>query len=531
MVTIKSNPSLQRLSNRATPQAVDDRHEIIKILGQGASADVFLARHKALNELRVLKIMHQSLLIDAKKRAKFRMEAQLAANLKHPAIVQIYDVVETSSRLQIEMEYIKGQSLRQHIETAGHFPPSVALALIMGILEGLEHAHNARLVFDGVEFEGVIHRDLKPENILIRENGQPVVCDFGVAKLGAELMTQTQHISGSVAYMAPERLRGEPSTRSIDVFAVGIIFFELLKGCRPFPGGNSTQVIENILKWNIRDIDTDLADMDSSLVRVIKKSVAQKAKDRYQNATEMREALKPLYKLYHGDAETSTVIKKFSERGQLSTAEFKALLPDESGLHPKIWIFTIVSVVLLGALLYGYFQQKGLPTKQYSAEPFQHIQELVQDDKLENARTIIPELDSTRRQQALYLIASAYERTRKDPGTALLLANQAMDFSAHPLVLLLRAELYLKQGMFNLAEEDLNRFEGQLNRLNSDLRAKYYWLSAQLNLEKRAKGRSLGEEPQVAAKEALQNYLSLAPQGQVEAAQIERAKSLLSQLR
>src|SRR5690606_15091378 len=215
----------------------------------GASATVYLARHVALGELRVLKILHHDMMMDAKRRNKFKMEAQVSAHLKHPAIVQVFDVTQTDSKLQIEMEYIDGLSLRQYLERRKSFPLSVAIAIIQAVLEGMEHAHRASLTFGETVLDGVIHRDLKPENIMVRKNGQPVICDFGVAKVGADLMTQTQHISGSVAYMAPERLRGELSTRSIDVFSLGVMFFELHKGYRPFTGQNRTQVIENILKW------------------------------------------------------------------------------------------------------------------------------------------------------------------------------------------------------------------------------------------------------------------------------------------
>src|SRR5690606_40767232 len=169
-------------------EATDTRYDIVKLLGQGASATVYLARHVALGELRVLKILHHDMMMDAKRRNKFKMEAQVSAHLNQPAIVQVFDVTQTDSKLQIEMEYIDGLSLRQYLERRKSFPLSVAIAIIQAVLEGMEHAHRASHTFGETVLDGVIHRDLKPENIMVRKNGQPVICDFGVGKVGADLI-------------------------------------------------------------------------------------------------------------------------------------------------------------------------------------------------------------------------------------------------------------------------------------------------------------------------------------------------------
>ena len=115
-------------------EATDTRYEIVKILGQGASATVYQARHIALNELRVLKVLHHDMMLDARRRQKFLLEAQVAAHLKHPAIVRVFDVTQTATKLQIEMEFIEGLSLRQHLERRRNFPLSVSLAIVCAVL-------------------------------------------------------------------------------------------------------------------------------------------------------------------------------------------------------------------------------------------------------------------------------------------------------------------------------------------------------------------------------------------------------------
>ena len=301
------------------------------------------------------------MMMDAKRRNKFKMEAQVSAHLKHPSIVQVFDVTQTASKLQIEMEYIDGLSLRQYLEKRKHFPLSVAIAIIHAVLEGMEHAHRARLTFGETVLDGVIHRDLKPENIMVRKNGQPVICDFGVAKVGADLVTQTQHISGSVAYMAPERLRGELSTRSIDVFALGVMFFELHKGYRPFPGNNKTQVLENILRWNIVDLDQEWRGSDPAVLQVVRRALGREPANRYQDAGQMLAALRPIYKLYHGDAPPSAVLQDFLTRGQFTTAEFRALMPEETPWRNRI--AKIIGAFLLAGAAWFIWQstQGGKP--------------------------------------------------------------------------------------------------------------------------------------------------------------------------
>jgi serine/threonine protein kinase len=494
-------------------ESTDARYQIVKILGQGGSADVYLARHIALGELRVLKILHQEMVTDPKRRGKFFLEAQLAAHLKHPAIVHVYDVTQSGSKLQIEMEYIDGWSLRQQIEQRGHLPQSIALALMVGILEGLAHAHHARLTFDGVEFDGVIHRDLKPENILIRKNGQPVICDFGVAKLGADLHSMTQNISGSVAYMAPERLRGEVSTRSIDIFALGVMLYELIKGSRPFPSRNQGEAIESLMQWRLADIETELQGVDDGIVQVIRKSLARESAQRYQDASQMLEALRPIYRLYHGDASPDMVLKSYLTTGQFTTAEFRALLP-EGGEFGKRWLFMAAAAVVAVGLGWWTYRQ-AQPTefsetaKEAQKSTSSQFHDLLRKGDLVAARVAVDGLpQGEERQNGFFALAQAY-LDRGDAGNALLLTHKALEPGFHPTIAALRARIYLDQDMPNMALNDLEQIGPWLPKMTPTNQAQCHWLRARL--ERRLMEQNPTAGNRVKAVESLQAYLRLDP--------------------
>ncbi len=523
-------PNLERTtSSMVLSESTDARYQIVKILGQGGSADVFLARHLALGELRVLKVMHQDMVMDSKRRGKFFLEAQLAAHLKHPAIVHIYDVTQSGSKLQIEMEYIDGWSLRQQLEQRGHFPQPIALAILVGILEGLEHAHQAKLTFDHVEFDGVIHRDLKPENILIRKTGQPVICDFGVAKLGADLHSMTQNISGSVAYMAPERLRGEVSTRSIDIFALGVMFCELLNGRRPFPSRNQGEAIESILQWRVADITQDLKGFDEGIVQVILKAMARESSQRYQDASQMLAALKPIYRLYHGEAAPDQVLKAYLTNGQFTTAEFKALLPEENTINKNLaWmLFAAFLALVLGIVIYNHEPKPSPPAASANElTSFRDLQAQLQKGDLTAARAIVDGLPAgEERQNGFYALAEAY-LDRGDAGNALLLTHKAMELGFHPTIASLRARIYLDQDMPNMALNDLQQIEPWLPKMSSTNQAQYHWLWARLEM------RLMGQHPpggnKAKAKSALRDYLRLDPSNTL--GHSDEAKSQLKQL-
>jgi serine/threonine-protein kinase len=242
------------------------RYEIREELGHGGMATVYRAHDPRLERDVALKVIHHHLRDNAEIATRFKHEAKAVAKLKHRSIVEIYDVpdAEDGERFLVA-EFVDGPSLRKYLQTAQKerrsdrapvMPPEIAAAIILQVLSALSAAHA----------EGIIHRDVKPENILVAGLGAPTslrpsdparsapvakLTDFGIAKiLDAVGMTSTGQILGSPAHMAPEQIEGGDVTTRVDVFATGVLFYELLTGCLPFDGKNPAQVIRRVLDGN-----------------------------------------------------------------------------------------------------------------------------------------------------------------------------------------------------------------------------------------------------------------------------------------
>ncbi|MBK7396644.1 MAG: serine/threonine protein kinase [Myxococcales bacterium] len=244
------------------------RYEIMEEVGHGGMATVYRARDPRLERDVALKVIHRHLRENQEIATRFRHEARAVAKLKHPAIVEIYDVpdLEDGERYLVA-EFVDGPSLRKYMtqlradlggEHAGLFPPEIAAALVLQILSALARAHE----------EGIIHRDVKPENILVaglaegrssepgRTPPRTKLTDFGIAKiLDAQGMTSTGQILGSPAHMSPEQIEGGEVTAKVDVFAVGVLFYELVTGSLPFDGKNPAQVIRRVLEGQFTPVD------------------------------------------------------------------------------------------------------------------------------------------------------------------------------------------------------------------------------------------------------------------------------------
>ena len=325
-------------------------------------------------------------------------------------------------------------------------------------------------------------------------------------------MTQTQHISGSVAYMAPERLRGELSTRSIDVFALGVMLFELHKGYRPFPGANKTQVLENILRWNIVDLDQDWKGSDAAVLQIVKKAMARDASMRYTDASQMLAAVRPVYKLYHGEARPAPVLQDYLTRGHLTTAEFKALLPEESIAGRKTAVaIAAAAAVAIGAAAWYLWPRAGSAAGNAAAES--PLERLAREKGPAAAESMVKGMKPEEQQRGYYSLARTAFKDRRDPGNALLLVNKALNLSFHPTIALLRAEILLDQGTLNLAESELVRIEPWLARMSRENQAQFHWLSAQVQLLRMQGGAKDAREK---ARAALKQYLAAEPDSRQE---------------
>ncbi len=218
-VTTSSHPLVGHL--------VDGRYRVLRHLADGGMASVFLATDTRLDREVALKVMRQDLAADETFVARFRREARSAARLSHPNVVQVQDQGEDDGRVFLAMEYVEGRTLRELLDTEGALTPRAALGLLESVLAGLAIAHEA----------GYIHRDVKPENVLIPERGEVKVADFGLARaVTSQTATDDGVLFGTVAYLSPEQVeRGIADARS-DVYAAGLILFEMLTGTRAVEG-------------------------------------------------------------------------------------------------------------------------------------------------------------------------------------------------------------------------------------------------------------------------------------------------------
>src|ERR687895_222261 len=209
----------------------DGRYRILRKLGAGGMANVYLAEDEDLGRRVAIKILNDRYANDELFIERFRREAKSAAALSHPNIVSIYDRGEAEGTYYIAMEVIEGRSLKELILTRGPLPIVEAVHYARQILQALRFAHR----------HGIIHRDIKPHNNLIGEQGLKVT-DFGIARYGPSQMTEAGSIMGTAQYLSPEQARGAPVTASSDLYSVGIVLYEMLTGRVPFTGDSAIEI-------------------------------------------------------------------------------------------------------------------------------------------------------------------------------------------------------------------------------------------------------------------------------------------------
>ncbi len=293
-------------------QKINDRYQIIKTIGEGGMANVFLAYDTILDRNVAVKILRGDLASDEKFVRRFQREALSASSLNHPNIVEVYDVGEDNGEYFIVMEYIEGQHLKQILKKRGHLTVAEVIDIMLQITEGIAEAHDSY----------IIHRDIKPQNIMILDNGVVKITDFGIATaLNSAQLTQTNSVMGTVYYLPPEQANGKGATIRSDVYSMGILMYELLCGKLPFRGDNAVEIALKHLKEEIPSIKEELPNLLQSIENVIIKATAKNPKNRYTDAREMHEDLKTVldesrknepkyvYPYPEKDAEDSKVMK------------------------------------------------------------------------------------------------------------------------------------------------------------------------------------------------------------------------------
>jgi eukaryotic-like serine/threonine-protein kinase len=282
-----------------------EKYDVLEEIGHGGMATVYRARDKRLGRDVAVKVIHKHLRENKEVAARFVSEARAVAKLKHPSIVEVYDVSdEADEERYLIVELVPGTTLRKLLAERGHVPAEVSAAIGLEIAGALDHAHQ----------QGVVHRDVKPENVLVdtterapsgralrssqerptdAEAGRVKITDFGIAKLlDAQGVTSTGQVLGSPAHMAPEQIEGGEVSARADVFGMGVLLYECMVGRLPFEGKNPAQVLRKVLDGTFTPPERARPSVGAGFSRIVERALEREAKDRYASCGELCDALR-----------------------------------------------------------------------------------------------------------------------------------------------------------------------------------------------------------------------------------------------
>ncbi|MCR5830692.1 MAG: protein kinase [Lachnospiraceae bacterium] len=279
-----------------------DRYEILELIGSGGMADVYKAKCHKLNRFVAIKVLKSEFSSDSGFVSKFKAEAQAAAGLMHPNIVNVYDVGEEKRMYYFVMELVEGITLKHYIEKKITLTAKEAVSIAIQVSMGIEAAHN----------NGIIHRDIKPQNIIISKEGKVKVADFGIAK-AATSNTVTSHAMGSVHYTSPEQARGGYSDAKSDIYSIGITLFEMITGHVPFDGETTVAVAIKHIQEEMPSPRVYVPDVPISVEQIIKKCCQKNPDRRYANVGQLIRDLK--HSLTNPDEDFVVIQEPASEGG------------------------------------------------------------------------------------------------------------------------------------------------------------------------------------------------------------------------
>ncbi len=337
-------------------KVIAGRYALTSLIGQGGMADVYKAEDTILKRTVAVKIMRSSLIGDPVYVTRFHREASAAAALSHKNIVEIYDVGDENDEYYIVMEYVPGQTLKELIRKRGAVHYVEAVDIMKQVVSATAKAHSM----------GIIHRDLKPQNIMVTDSGVVKIGDFGIASIQSlSQVTQTDTIMGSLHYLAPEIARGEKATAQSDIYALGIVFYELLRGEVPFNGESPVNIALKHMRDEIPSVKEFNPSIPQSVENIIIKATAKNVNDRYQTANEFLEDLntclsrldeEKLVFEYVDKEEEKTIVAKdedyFTTDHQLVDKEDNKKLDRKKKL---IIGGVIAGIIIIGLLIYFIF--------------------------------------------------------------------------------------------------------------------------------------------------------------------------------
>jgi len=379
----------------AKGQKINDRYEIIRTIGEGGMANVYLAHDIILDRMVAVKILRGDLADDEKFVRRFQREAISASSLRHPNIVEMYDVGEDNGKYFIVMEYVDGKTLKSLIKKRGALTLPEVVDIMLQLTSAIAHAHESY----------IIHRDIKPQNVMILEDGIVKITDFGIAMaLNSNELTQTNSVMGSVYYMPPEQANGNGSTTRSDIYSLGILMYELVTGKIPFKGDSAVEIAIKQMKDKIPSVCEFDPGVPQSIENVILKATAKNPKNRYDSAEEMHADLmtvldkerqnekKVMYKYPENNYDEKEVEEESKSRRSERT-------PDDNGEEEKenkkinkaIWIvggiitFLIALIIFFAIILPKITDKADIKIPDVSDMPLDKAEQILEEAGLEVA--------------------------------------------------------------------------------------------------------------------------------------------------
>lgn len=340
---------------------VANRYEVVQHIGQGGMADVFLAIDTILNRHVAIKILRSDQSTDAISILRFEREAQAATTLAHPNIVEIYDVGEYKNHHYIVMEYVAGKTLKKVIRDRAPLLNLEAVDTMKQLTSAVAEAHK----------RGIIHRDIKPQNVIVKSDGSLKILDFGIATAkGSAQLTQANNVMGSVHYLAPELAKGEPASPQSDIYALGIVFYEMLTGDVPFKADQAIQIALQHMREPMPSVRKANSNVPQSVENIIIRATAKNPKLRYQSCDEMLNDLEKCMSPEHqndkplslNDPIDKTPTKQEKEDTKAGMTRSTSL-SRIANKRTKIYITAILVLFAMFAVIAGLFLAGILPPK------------------------------------------------------------------------------------------------------------------------------------------------------------------------
>src|SRR5215210_807082 len=356
----------------------DGRYRILRKLGTGGMANVYLAEDEVLGRRVAIKILNDRHAGDDQFVERFRREAKNAASLSHPNIVSIYDRGEAEGTYYIAMEYLSGKSLKELILERGPAPVSVAVDYARQILAALRFAHR----------NGIVHRDIKPHNCLVDSEGHLKVTDFGIARAGASQMTEEGSIIGTAQYLSPEQARGTQVDQTSDLYSLGIVLYEMLTGTVPFTGDSPVEIAMKHLSATPPSLSLKRPDVPRALDQVVLRALAKEPAARYQSAEEMDADLERISRGLSVSRETEEAATMVVRGAAFGDGAATTIVPAEAltqvrGRPPaddyfdyaqpvrtrSLWPWLLAILLVAGAVIAGFYVYRQIQDQLNEAKP------------------------------------------------------------------------------------------------------------------------------------------------------------------